>query len=177
MHQIASSDYQLMCVSHNTVSSPITHVVIYSLVMSSVYVALLVLHCDHFSFIFFFIDTPTTEIYTYCHPLSLHDALPISCRIWSPFRRRAGRAFRPIRPDSITGKTPCARRPTEAARQLSSLSWRIPESCRPSPNGPFRCPRSRRRACRRRPRSEEHTSELQSLMRISYAVFCLKQNT
>src|SRR3546814_4054347 len=41
-------------------------------------------------------------------------------------------------------------------------------------------------ACRRRrmaastaawssPRSEEHTSELQSLMRISYAVFCLKK--
>src|SRR3546814_9500585 len=28
-------------------------------------------------------------------------------------------------------------------------------------------------ACRR---SEEHTSELQSLMRISYAVFCLKKN-
>src|SRR3546814_6592740 len=26
-------------------------------------------------------------------------------------------------------------------------------------------------------RSEEHTSELQSLMRISYAVFCLKTNT
>src|SRR3546814_7507986 len=25
------------------------------------------------------------------------------------------------------------------------------------------------------PRSEEHTSELQSLMRISYAVYCLKQ--
>src|SRR3546814_2733737 len=35
--------------------------------------------------------------------------------------------------------------------------------------------------CRRAPardRSEEHTSELQSLMRISYAVFCLiKKNT
>src|SRR3546814_1278779 len=30
----------------------------------------------------------------------------------------------------------------------------------------YRCP------C---PRSEEHTSELQSLMRISYAVFCLKK--
>src|SRR3546814_2831196 len=27
----------------------------------------------------------------------------------------------------------------------------------------------------RHPRSEEHTSELQSLMRISYAVFCLKK--
>src|SRR3546814_7454890 len=29
----------------------------------------------------------------------------------------------------------------------------------------------------RRRRSEEHTSELQSLMRISYAVFCLKKKT
>src|SRR3546814_4961041 len=28
---------------------------------------------------------------------------------------------------------------------------------------------------RQRRRSEEHTSELQSLMRISYAVFCLKK--
>src|SRR3546814_4734596 len=28
-----------------------------------------------------------------------------------------------------------------------------------------------------RQRSEEHTSELQSLMRISYAVFCLKKKT
>src|SRR3546814_6372303 len=31
------------------------------------------------------------------------------------------------------------------------------------------------RAVGQRVRSEEHTSELQSLMRISYAVFCLKQ--
>src|SRR3546814_1102156 len=30
---------------------------------------------------------------------------------------------------------------------------------------------------RRHDRSEEHTSELQSLMRISYAVFCLKKKT
>src|SRR3546814_4781814 len=29
----------------------------------------------------------------------------------------------------------------------------------------------------KRGRSEEHTSELQSLMRISYAVFCLKKKT
>src|SRR3546814_10116023 len=34
----------------------------------------------------------------------------------------------------------------------------------------------RRRGHARRHRSEEHTSELQSLMRISYAVFCLKKN-
>src|SRR3546814_4641538 len=31
--------------------------------------------------------------------------------------------------------------------------------------------------CDRASRSEEHTSELQSLMRSSYAVFCLKKKT
>src|SRR3546814_6444524 len=41
---------------------------------------------------------------------------------------------------------------------------------------PFR-PESRKRGDhpQQRARSEEHTSELQSLMRISYAVFCLKK--
>src|SRR3546814_2188376 len=33
------------------------------------------------------------------------------------------------------------------------------------------------RQFRRAHRSEEHTSELQSIMRISYAVFCLKKKT
>src|SRR3546814_9293061 len=37
-------------------------------------------------------------------------------------------------------------------------------------------PKARGRA-ERVSRSEEHTSELQSLMRISYAVFCLKKKT
>src|SRR3546814_16685304 len=37
-------------------------------------------------------------------------------------------------------------------------------------------PRTHCSSCRSRAeRSEEHTSELQSLMRISYAVFCLKK--
>src|SRR3546814_3834875 len=45
-----------------------------------------------------------------------------------------------------------------------------------------RIQRSRSPLCGRRvisdsSRSEEHTSELQSLMRISYAVFCLKKTT
>src|SRR3546814_2952364 len=43
------------------------------------------------------------------------------------------------------------------------------------------CRATQRRKSGRRPhapgRSEEHTSELQSLMRISYAVFCLKKKT
>src|SRR3546814_9392935 len=41
--------------------------------------------------------------------------------------------------------------------------------CRPPP------PPGPRSAPRKRGRSEEHTSELQSLMRISYAVFCLNK--
>src|SRR3546814_9083157 len=44
----------------------------------------------------------------------------------------------------------------------------------------FRCDRAAgavRGSCAERTRSEEHTSELQSLMRISYAVFCLKTKT
>src|SRR3546814_6409365 len=42
-------------------------------------------------------------------------------------------------------------------------------TCRTRGHGPSSCYDSGRH------RSEEHTSELQSLMRISYAVFCLKK--
>src|SRR3546814_4631626 len=45
----------------------------------------------------------------------------------------------------------------------------IPARCCPSASSP---PWSERPLS---PRSEQHTSELQSLMRISYAVFCLKK--
>src|SRR3546814_4483814 len=41
---------------------------------------------------------------------------------------------------------------------------------------PARITLSRPRCSEKLSRSEEHTSELQSLMRISYAVFCLKKN-
>src|SRR3546814_12091211 len=56
-------------------------------------------------------------------------------------------------------------------------SWRHRERCR-GRSGRRHSSRGRvRRAARRaeRARSEEHTSELQSLMRNSYAVFCLKK--
>src|SRR3546814_3922136 len=46
-----------------------------------------------------------------------------------------------------------------------------PDWHRGSPSSDGRRPARRRRGRR----SEEHTSELQSLMRISYAVFCLKK--
>src|SRR3546814_9190696 len=41
--------------------------------------------------VFFFNDPATTEIYTYCHTLSLHDALP-SCLLPAPLR--SGGTFR-----------------------------------------------------------------------------------
>src|SRR3546814_8963423 len=57
-----------------------------------------------------------------------------------------------------------------------------PSRCAEAASAPLRSggtPASRNRTAipspRPRPRSEEHTSELQSLMRISYAVFCLKK--
>src|SRR3546814_1601208 len=62
--------------------------------------------------------------------------------------------------------TPCAGRPSlltdHTYRFLESVCWaRHPSTVTINSVG---CTRS-----------EEHTSELQSLMRISYAVFCLKQ--
>src|SRR3546814_10285043 len=64
----------------------------------------------------------------------------------------------------------------------SPIHWCLTPVCRPPP----RCRANGKSGCCRRwlshrevlpgVRSEEHTSELQSLMRISYAVFCLKKN-
>src|SRR3546814_5334689 len=61
------------------------------------------------------------------------------------------------------------------ARSTATTMRALP---RRSPNGPrISAPISRdcSKAADIRARSEEHTSELQSLMRISYAVFCLKK--
>src|SRR3546814_9684654 len=55
-----------------------------------------------------------------------------------------------------------------AARSAAALRWAGTGSRR------GRCAA---RAPHRRGRSEEHTSELQSLMRSSYAVFCLEKKT
>src|SRR3546814_6226847 len=54
-------------------------------------------------------------------------------------------------------------------------AWKAGSCCTNDPeNGPLRHVGKRDRLHQR---SEEHTSELQSLMRISYAVFCLKKKT
>src|SRR3546814_5318863 len=72
-----------------------------------------------------------------------------------------------------------AQRPAGARRARNPGSQRGPRDRRRH-HQPARSAAERRPAVRRlalRKRSEEHTSELQSLMRISYAVFCLKTQT
>src|SRR3546814_7174597 len=76
------------------------------------------------------------------------------CSPSSPTASR-GRA-RPWRLPLAPASAPCSGRSTRLLQQA-------------------RC--SRMVAGGRAVRSEEHTSELQSLMRISYAVFCLKKKT
>src|SRR3546814_8714789 len=63
-------------------------------------------------------------------------------------------------------------RSAQAARHRSGCGRAA--CARSGPEGRSQCPSS---CSRNRDRSEEHTSELQSLMRTSYAVFCLKKKT
>src|SRR3546814_1150105 len=105
-------------------------------------------------------ETAPTELYTYCHTLSLPDALPISCALSraTPNPSSEEEGF-----DSIISTF--ALIPAIGARHGRQI--RLSD----------RRDRRRRAHGRDRHRSEEHTSELQSLMRISYAVFCLKKKT
>src|SRR3546814_1355354 len=103
----------------------------------------------------FFNDTATTEIYTYCHTLSLHDALPISAN-WRPM---APRPPMPTRRSGLFGVT--SSRLAAPSAGIRALQDGVEENV--AGGGQILG------------RSEEHTSALQSLMRISYAVFCLKK--
>src|SRR3546814_8353923 len=72
---------------------------------------------------------------------------------------------RSTRTDTLVPYTTLFRSPQAAFtawRKVSTLPRSISDCCDSSPATP---------------RSEEHTSELQSLMRPSYAVFCLKNKT
>src|SRR3546814_10177904 len=84
------------------------------------------------------------------HTLSLHDALPIYCH--------------------LAGTSPEFLRSSQR-----SLVRRL--VCFRGPGHPHPKPRTLEKNHLHPHRSEEHTSELQSLMRISYAVFCLKNKT
>src|SRR3546814_2135883 len=75
----------------------------------------------------------------------------------------------------VVARTGCRRRRERAAARLRALLRRHRGDYRPArePAGPAR-PR-RVHLLQGGRRSEEHTSELQSLMRISYADFCSKK--
>src|SRR3546814_6325950 len=61
-------------------------------------------------------------------------------------------------------------RSTDPAGTCTTTRWLVPLTVAPLAGSVKVAPGSQ-------VRSEEHTSELQSLMRISYAVFCLKKKT
>src|SRR3546814_7480539 len=92
--------------------------------------------------------TPSPKISPSVHTLSLHDALPIFCR-------GAGKPPAPHYRSLVHSE--CARFHEATHAQGQSPDNRA------------------LRLCCVLPRSEVHTSALQSLMRSSYAVFCLKK--
>src|SRR3546814_14525657 len=100
---------------------------------------------------FFFNDTPTTENYT-------SDTLfPYTTLFRSPIESQASST--PSHDHSPSRRLmKCKEAGDQGSRSIGSLSAGLG-----SRSGTI-CPRS-----------EEHTSELQSLMRSSYAVFCLKK--
>src|SRR3546814_9315819 len=114
-----------------------------------------------------------TETSTYCHTLSLHDALPICDRDGMDAQDRRAPAERqgfalPIEHRAVhrTVEVPVLRLPRQQpvhvrapARRREEAFIEAHEEELPLHEG----------------RSEEHTSELQSLMRLSYAAFCLKK--
>src|SRR3546814_17232683 len=99
-------------------------------------------------------DPATTVIYTYRHTLSLRDALPIC----------AAGARQGLVPKVVAVGGAQRHQFARAEGRDHSVSGDRGTGGRQDA-GRFR---------QRLVRSEEHTSELQSLMRISYAVFCLK---
>src|SRR3546814_20332782 len=107
---------------------------------------------------FFFNETATTEIYTYGHTLSLHDALPICGIAYLPVgaptfdRWGADRKGANLYSNSVVAVDAATGKYLWHFQTVHHDIWDLDL-----------------------PRSEEHTSELQSLMRISYAVFCLKK--
>src|SRR3546814_7143344 len=122
-----------------------------------------------------------TQIYPYLHTLSLHDALPIFLpqrqrtavravarfgvvnRAAGPFRRAAGETAQHDEAHQL------------AVAQRAVLVAQVGQIRVGAQAGRVDDPAAQRRAAAidAHARSEEHTSELQSLMRNSYAVFCL----
>src|SRR3546814_9378265 len=137
--------------------------------------------------VFFFNETATTDIYTYGHTLSLHDALPICVGLLESRDRTrrllgAGIIVGGEALDLLAVEDGVALEIGDLALALLPVLVRL--GCRQAVGVDDERARlaladeaaQLLRLPEGHPRSEEHTSELQSLMRISYAVFCLKKN-
>src|SRR3546814_1491883 len=116
-------------------------------------------------------------------------ALPISCFAWrciepavslrpaavapgQPQRQRLARA-----PLAVHAGTGIAAHPRHLAHAVERALEATCQHCAPAALPQVLARRQAGARGRRGHRSEEHTSELQSLMRISYAVYCLKKKT
>src|SRR3546814_3414259 len=109
-------------------------------------------------FLFFLFNVPaTTEIYTY------GQLFPYTSLFRSPLCKVSGIRINSV---AVTGEVTVS-----SAKKVGAATIAPPMPKRRSiglrPKRSARAPKTGR--------SEEHTSELQSLMRISYAVFCLKK--
>src|SRR3546814_9684615 len=106
--------------------------------------------------------------YSFQGPISGHSLSAIRPDFWAkarygeyeygsrhaPWRGRGGRPDELVRRSSPSPPPPACRPDCQGIHPAREYRWRCQAPCH---------------------RSEEHTSELQSLMRISYAVFCLKK--
>src|SRR3546814_5750714 len=105
---------------------------------------------------------------------ALTDAVIGDDREAEALERAAERRSEPIRVARLIGEAEC--------RNMGGGGIEHGHPIRVRETNHYRCPPSPRTAGQPLmtifpvARSEEHTSELQSLMRISYAVFCLKKN-
>src|SRR3546814_10705331 len=117
--------------------------------------------------VFFFKETATTEIYTYWQTLALHDARPIcgleATLAWSV--------------EAEDGAFAVAARACGLASAEALPAWYgdLMTRCGVERRLPPAFKAFDATTLAAEMRSEEHTSELQSLMRISYAVVCLKK--
>src|SRR3546814_2012409 len=105
---------------------------------------------------FLYNATATTEVSTYGHTLSLHDALPI-CKAMPVLADKGFRVIVPDLPGHGMSNPPAGEPSIELYAETVAA---VIAALRTGPAAAIG-------------RSEEHTSELQSLMRLSYAVFCL----
>src|SRR3546814_8566146 len=91
---------------------------------------------------------------------------------WSSDVCSSDLAFQSIGPAAIKLGQTLATRPDLVGEDAANDLLRLQDALPPVPFATIRAQMEQSFG-----RSEEHTSELQSLMRISYAVFCLKKKT